>query len=106
MRGARSSGRAAGERGGGAVEPSSLPVDEPVGLATAAVYAAYRKLAARFFNGGAQTRCTFIFILKLYVTDTACIAKWRPLKHNDYETIIIWRSTRGGPRPKCSLCVA
>lgn len=73
-------------------------VDTFVCLATSAVYAAYQKLAARIF-----TRCTLISILKLYVTDTACIAKWRLLKHNDYETIIIWRSTRGGPHPKCSL---
>lgn len=78
-------------------------VDKFVGPTTSAVYAAYQKLAARIFNGSTQTCCTFISILKLYVTDTACIAKWQPLKHNDYETIIIWRSTRGGPHPKCSL---
>lgn len=60
------------------------------------------KLAAQIFNVSIQTHCTFIPILKLYVTHTACVAKWRPLKHNDYETIIIWRSTGGGPHPKCS----
>lgn len=49
-----------------------------------------------------QSRCTFIPILKVYVTRTACTAKWRPLKHNDYESIIIWRSTGDGPHPKCS----
>ena len=77
-------------------------VDKCVGPATSAVYAAYQKPAARIFSVSTQSRRAFISILKLYVTDTACIPKWRPLKHNDYETIIIWRSTRGGPRPKCS----
>lgn len=72
--------------------------DKFVGLAASAACVAYQKLAARIF-----TRRTFISILKLYVTDTACIAKWQPLEHNDYETIIIWRSTGGGPHPKCSL---
>lgn len=80
-----------------------ISVDTFVAPATSALYAAYQKLAARIFPVSTQPRCTFISILKLYVTDSACVAKWRQLKHNDYETIIIWRSTRGGPRPKCSL---
>ena len=80
-----------------------ISVDTFVGPVTSALYAAYQKLAARIFPVSTQPRCTFISILKLYVTDSACVAKWRPLKHNDYETIIIWSSTRGGPHPKCSL---
>lgn len=81
-------------------------VDKFVGAATSAIYAAYQKQADLLTaaHTHAHVRCTFISILKLYVTHTACIAKWQPLKHNDYETIIIWRSTRGGPHPKCSLC--
>lgn len=79
-----------------------LSAADKFGPATSAVTAAYQNLAARIFNGSTQARCTFISILKLYVTDTACITKWWPLKHNDYETIIIWRSTQRGPHPKCS----
>lgn len=94
---------AAGERSVEEMWNFLSAVDEFVGPATSAVCAAYRKLAARISNVSTRARRTFIPILKLYVTDTACVAKWRPLKHNDYETIIIWRSTRGGPRPKCSL---
>lgn len=80
---------------------SFFAADKFVGPATSTVYAAYQKLAARTSAHGPTA--LFISILKLYVTDTACIAKWRLLKHNDDEAIIIWRSTRGGSHPKCSL---
>lgn len=96
------SGVATGERSVEDVWNFLSAADKFVGLATSAIAAAYQTLAARIFSDSTQARCTFIYILKLYVTHTGCITKWRPLKHNDYETIIIWRSTRGGPHPKCS----